>query len=139
MAVSDSKRFRLSTQPTRPKLSLRKPPKSSRNSKKPKKRKSIPPSLRYVETRRGKTTVRRYNGRSIFRLEEVKGKPVECVEIFDSDDDHSISVRFQDKTAISFSIEPSFTLFTDYADWKTGNWRPIKGWRPIHSQGLRVS
>jgi hypothetical protein len=107
-------------------------------SRKRKKRQSIPASLRYAETRRGKTTIRRYDGRSMYRLEEIKGKLVECVEIFDSGDYHMIGVRFQDKTSISFSIEPGFTLFTDYADWKTGNWRPIKRWPPLRSQGLRV-
>jgi hypothetical protein len=33
-------------------------------------------------------------------------------------------------------IEPSFALETDYADWKTGNWRPIKRWPPIRSASL---
>jgi hypothetical protein len=150
MAVPENKRFTRSAQPrarkARKKPSLASAPTrnsrstrntqkviAGRNPKKPKKRETLPPSLRYTETRRGKTTIRRFNGRSIYRLEEIKGKPVDCIEIFDSGDDHSISVRFQDKTSISFSIEPGFNLFTDYADWKTGNWRCIKRWPPIRS------
>ncbi len=35
---------------------------------------------------------------------------------------------------MQFVIEPTFTLETDYADWKTGDWRPIKRWPLIHSQ-----
>ncbi|MBZ5506927.1 MAG: hypothetical protein LAO78_15840 [Acidobacteriia bacterium] len=43
-----------------------------------------------------------------------------------------------DKTAVHFVIEPSFTLDTEYADWKTGNWRPLKRWPLIPSaSGIR--
>ena len=31
---------------------------------------------------------------------------------------HSIDVRFQDKTALHFVINPGFSLETEYADWK---------------------
>ncbi len=98
----------------------------------------IPTSLRYTETKRGKTTVRRYPGRRIYRFEEIKGKPVDSVEVFTGGGNHAIDVRFQDKTAIHFTIEPGFTLETDYADWKTGNWRPIKHWPLIRSEGLNA-
>ena len=67
-------------------------------------------------------------------MEEFQGKTVDFVEIFTSGEYHSIDVRFQDKTALHFVIDPGFTLETDYADWKTGNWRPIKRWPLIRSQ-----
>ena len=47
---------------------------------------------------------------------------------------HCIDVAFEDKTAMHLVIEPTFTLETDYTDWKTGNWRPLKKWPLIHSQ-----
>jgi hypothetical protein len=47
---------------------------------------------------------------------------------------YEIDVRFQDKTSMHFIIEPGFTLETDYADWKTGNYRRIKRWPLIRSQ-----
>lgn len=102
------------------------------------KRERLPPSLRFTETRRGKTTVRRYSGRTLYRFEEVKGKLVDLVEIFTAGGAHSIEVRFQDKTAMHFAIEPGFILGTDYGDSKTGNWRPIKSWPLIHSETLRI-
>jgi hypothetical protein len=34
-----------------------------------------------------------------------------------------------------FVIEPNFNLETEYADWKTGDWRGIKKWPLIHSAG----
>ena len=93
--------------------------------------------MRFTETKRGKTTVRRYSGRTFYRFEEVKGKPVDLVEVFTAGEYHSIDVRFQDKTALHFVINPGFTLETEYADWKTGNWRSIKHWPLIHSETLR--
>ena len=105
--------------------------------KKPKKRETVPESLRFTETKRGKTTVRRYSGRTFYRFEEVKGKPVDFVEVFTAGEYHSITVRFEDKTALHFVIDPGFILETEYADWKTGNWRPIKRWPLIRSETHR--
>ena len=102
------------------------------------KRERLPPSLRFKETKRGKTTIRRYSGRTFYRFEEVKGKVVDLVEVFTAGENHAIDVRFQDKTSLHFVIDPGFTLETEYADWKTGNWRPIKRWPLIHSETHRI-
>jgi hypothetical protein len=109
-----------------------------RNPKKPKKRERLPASLRFTETKRGKTTIRRYSGRTFYRFEEVKGKVVDLVEVFTAGENHAIDVRFQDKTSLHFVIDPGFILETEYADWKTGNWRPIKRWPLIHSETHRI-
>jgi hypothetical protein len=103
------------------------------------KREHLPPSLRFTETKRGKTTVRRYSGRTFYRFEEVKGKIVDLVEVFTTGEYHSIDVRFQDKTALHFVIDPGFILDTGYVDWKTGNLRPIKRWPLIHSETHRIN
>ena len=87
-----------------------------------------------IITRRGKTTIRRYPGRHFHRFEEAQGKPLDYIEFFSAGEYHSIDVRFQDKTAMHFVIEPGFTLEPEYADFKTGNWRPIKRWPLIRSQ-----
>ena len=94
--------------------------------------------MRFTKTKRGKTTIRRYSGRTFYRFEEVKGKPVDLVEVFTTSGYHSIDVRFQDKTALHFVIEPGLILETEYADWKTGNWRPIKRWPLIRSETHRI-
>ena len=93
--------------------------------------------MRFTETKRGKTTIRRYSRRTVYRFEEVKGKSVDLVEVFTAGGYHAIDVRFQDKTALHFAIEPGFILETEYADWKTGNWRPIKRWPLIRSETHR--
>jgi hypothetical protein len=119
---------------TKPKSS----PGKSRSRKKPKKRERLPASLRFTETKRGKTTVRRYSGRRFYRFEEVKGKLVDYVEVFTAGEYHAVDVRFQDKTEVHFVINPGFILETELADWKTGNWRPIKRWPLIHSETHRI-
>jgi len=127
MAAIESKRSSFRTQPATP----RKTPKA----KKPKR---LPASLHFTETKRGKTTIRRYRGRSFYRFDEFKSKIVDFVEVFTAGEYHAIGVRFQDKTALHFVIDPGFTLETEHADWKTGNWRPIKRWPLIHSESHRA-
>jgi len=102
------------------------------------KRERVPTSLRFTEVKRGKTTIRRYSGRTFYRFEEVKNKPVDFVEVFTTGEYHSIDVRFQDKTALHFVINPGFSLETEYGDGKTGNWRPLKRWPLIHSETHRI-
>ena len=125
-----------STKPAPIKSAITKPRASIRKHRK---RERLPPSLRFTETKRGKTTIRRYRGRTFYRFEEVKGKPVDFVEVFTAGEYHSIDVRFQDKTVLHFVINPGFILETEYSDWKTGNWRPIKRWPLIHSETHRVA
>jgi hypothetical protein len=108
-----------------------------RSPKKPKKPERLPASLRYTEIKRGKTTIRRYDSRSIYRLEEVKGKTVDRVEIFLAAGHSSIVVVFDDKTSLSFAVDPGFTLIPEHYDWKTGDWRPIKRWPLIRSESHR--
>jgi hypothetical protein len=109
-----------------------------RSPRRAKKRERIPPSLRFTETKRGKTTIRRYPGRTFYRFAEAAGKPVDLVEVFTAGGYHSIDVRFQDKTAMHFFIEPGFTLEGEYADWKTGDCRLIKRLPLIRSATLRT-
>lgn len=129
MAISKAKRSRSLAQSRAPKSASRKTP----NQNKRRKRRPLPLLPPPVVTRRGKTTIRRFSGRAFHRMEEVKGKVVEYVEIYNSSDYHSIDVRFQDKTALHFVIDPGFLLETEYDDWKTGNFRRIKRWPAIRS------
>jgi len=80
---------------------------------------------------------RKKNTRQFTYFREVKGKIVERVEI--DPDLNAIIILFQDKTALSFSLEPRLTVFPELSDWKTGNWRGIKRWRAMHSKMSMVS
>ncbi len=144
MAVIESKRSVSPAQPRAHQLrkkhsatNLQPSAPKHRSPKKSKKREQVPASLRFTETKRGKTTIRRYPGRSFHRFNEVKGKTVDFVEVFVCVDYNCVDVRFDDNTSLTFAIEPAFTLETEHADWKTGDWRPIKKWPLIHSESHR--
>jgi len=72
--------------------------------------------------------------RKVVQFPQAKGKLVEDVEFSTSVDYHNISINFQDKTSLNFSIETGFTLETDYSNWRSGNQRVLRVWRPIHSR-----
>ena len=65
---------------------------------------------------------------------EVKGKIVERVEISALGEDVAIGILFQDRTYLGFDIDPFIRLTPDFSDWKTGNYKPLKRWRPIRSE-----
>ena len=65
---------------------------------------------------------------------EVKDKIVEKVELVVESDYYGISIRFQDKTALSFTIEPSVTASPVYADWTNGEEKSLKEYTPIRSK-----
>jgi hypothetical protein len=74
-----------------------------------------------------------------YRFEDVAGKTLQFVEFYTRAESHCLDVRFSDKTSLTFVIEPGFTVEADHSDWKSGNWRPLKRWSPIRSQGFSSS
>jgi hypothetical protein len=115
---------------TQPKTQTNKPARGKRRSR----NKELPLMPPPVVSRKGKTTVSRYSNRTFYRMEEAKGKTLDFVEFFTTNGYHAIEIGFDDKTALNLLIEPCFTLEREYADWKTGNWRPLKQWPVIRSQ-----
>jgi copper chaperone CopZ len=79
-----------------------------------------------------KRTHARKRRTSFLRFPEVKGKIVESVEIDPAV--QAITIVFQDKTALSFDLEPSLTVFPELSVSKTGNWRGIKRWPAVRSK-----
>ena len=73
----------------------------------------------------------------LLRFPEVKGKTVESVEI--DDDVEAISIVFQDKTVLSFNLDPGLTVFPELSDHKSGDWRPIKRWPAMYSRVSMVN
>jgi hypothetical protein len=49
-------------------------------------------------------------------------------------DYNAVDLRFDDKTSLTFVIRPGFTVEPEYTDWKTGKYRPVKRWPPLHGQ-----
>lgn len=72
------------------------------------------------------------------KFPEVKGKTVERVELTVSVDEFTLTIRFADKTDLSFEIDPCVTVIPDFSDWKKGDWKPLKRFKPIHSKSTRL-
>ena len=79
-----------------------------------------------------RTRSRKRHTSKFLRFPEVKGKVVESVEV--DPDLQAITILFQDKTALSFDLDPQLVAYPELSDWKTGNWRGIKRWRPLRSK-----
>lgn len=69
---------------------------------------------------------------------QAKGKIIERVELDVTPDYYIIEIRFQDKTALSFELEPCVMVYPELTNWKSGNYRPLKRWRPVHSRSSRL-
>jgi hypothetical protein len=71
--------------------------------------------------------------RRVLRFPQIKGKIIADVELSLSSEYRAVDIRFQDKTALTLSIEPCFQVTPVLADWKTGDYKLLKQWKPIHS------
>lgn len=68
----------------------------------------------------------------MLRFPEVKGKTLEAVEV--DPDVTAITILFEDKTALSFDLDPVLLLFPELGSLKTGNWRSRKKWPALRSK-----
>lgn len=75
--------------------------------------------------------------RKVLRFPQAKGKIIETVEFSTELGYHSISVNFTDKTSLNFEIEARFVVETDYSNWKTGNQRILRRWKPVQNVEFR--
>jgi hypothetical protein len=71
--------------------------------------------------------------RRVLRFPQIKGKVIADVELSLSPEYHGVDIRFQDKTSLTLSIEPCFQIAPVLADWKTGDYKLLKQWKPVHS------
>jgi hypothetical protein len=71
--------------------------------------------------------------RRVLNFPQIKGKIIADVELSLSSDYRSVDIRFEDKTALTLSIEPCFQIAPVLADWKTGDYKLLKQWKPVHS------
>ena len=65
---------------------------------------------------------------------EVKGKIVDAVELVVEASFYGISVCFQDRTSLTFSIEPCVFTFPIYSQWTPeGEENIVKEYQPVRS------
>jgi hypothetical protein len=65
------------------------------------------------------------------RFPEVRGKIVSQVEI--DPDAQAIVMLFEDNTALSFNVDSSHVVFSEFSKRQRGDWKPLKRWPPIYS------
>ena len=69
----------------------------------------------------------------VLKLPQAKGKIVAEVELSLSTDYNIVEVVFQDKTSLTFNLEPCLQIVPEIVSWKSGSYKPLKLWRPVHS------
>ena len=65
---------------------------------------------------------------------ETKDKIVEIVELCVEPDYYGISIRFHDKTSLTFSIEPYVLTSPIYSQWIDGEEKILKEYQPVSSE-----
>jgi hypothetical protein len=81
-----------------------------------------------VSKRTKKSTYQR-----VMKFPSAKGKIIAEVELSISPDYRIIEIVFQDKTSLTFNLEPCFQVVPELVSWKSGKYNPLKRWRPVHS------
>ncbi|HEY2236722.1 MAG TPA: hypothetical protein VGK01_24850 [Candidatus Angelobacter sp.] len=69
----------------------------------------------------------------VHKFPTAKGKIIADVELSVSPDYNVIEVVFTDKTSLSFNLESCFQVTPELVNWKSGEYKPIRRWRPVHS------
>jgi hypothetical protein len=71
--------------------------------------------------------------RRVLSFPQIKGKVIADVELSLSSDYRAVDIRFKDKTSLTFDLAPCFQVTPVLADWKTGDYKPLKRWKPVRS------
>ena len=69
----------------------------------------------------------------LFKFPQAKGKIIAEVELSISPDYNIIEIVFQDKTSLTFNLESCLQVVPELVSWKSGSYKPMKRWRPVHS------
>jgi hypothetical protein len=77
--------------------------------------------------------IKNTSGQRVQKFPAAKGKIIAEVELSVSPDYNVIEIVFQDKTSLSFNLEPCFQVTPELVSWKSGKYHPLKRWRPVHS------
>jgi hypothetical protein len=69
----------------------------------------------------------------VHKFPVAKGKIIAEVELSMSPDYNVIEIVFQDKTSLTFNLESCLQVAPELVSWKSGNYKPMKRWRSVHS------
>lgn len=71
--------------------------------------------------------------RRVLNFPQIKGKVIADVELSLSSDYRAIDIRFKDKTSLTLDLQSCFQVTPVLADWKTGDYKLLKRWKPVLS------
>jgi hypothetical protein len=69
----------------------------------------------------------------VLKFPTAKGKIIAEVELAISPDYNVVEIVFADKTSLTFNLESCFQVTPELVSWKSGSYKPLKRWRPVHS------
>ena len=69
----------------------------------------------------------------VLKFPKAKGEIIAEVELLISPDYNIIEIVFQDKTSLTFNLESCLQVVPELVSWKSGSYKPLKRWRPVHS------
>jgi hypothetical protein len=69
----------------------------------------------------------------VLKFRKARGKIIAEVELSISPDYNIIEIVFQDKTSLTFNLESCLQVVPELVSWKSGSYKPMKRWRPVHS------
>ncbi len=69
----------------------------------------------------------------ILTFPKAKGKVIAEVELSMSTDYNIVEIVFQDKTSLTFNLQSCLQVTPEIVSWKSGSYKPMKRWRPVHS------
>ena len=64
----------------------------------------------------------------VLTFPKAKGKVIAEVELSISPDYRIIEIVFEDKTSLTFNLEPCFQVVPELVSWKSGSYKPLKRW-----------
>jgi hypothetical protein len=72
------------------------------------------------------------------KFPQAKGKVIQTIELVVPPDECVIDISFKDRTALSFDVEACAVIVPEFVDWKSGEYKPLKRWRRVHSRSFRT-
>ena len=65
---------------------------------------------------------------------EVSGKIVDRIELFSDHEYYGITVKFVDRTSLTFTLETAVFTFPTFSDWQDGNETILKKYKGVRSK-----
>jgi len=91
-----------------------------------------------ADKKRTRSRARKKGYQRVLEFPEAKGKTISEARLSVSPDYYLVEMRFTDKTVLHFDLEPCIHGSPELVDWKTGNYKLLKRWQPVHSMSHSV-